>query len=773
MTRIFLLTTLILFNMMGLCAQSVYSGKVVSDKNEGVSYANVCMLNAADSSFIQGTVTDEDGSFSIHGIDESHSDMLLRVSCMGYDESYVQVKPASKSITVCLHPSFQNLSEAEVRYVHPNTRIEGDAIVTAVKGTILERLGMAKDVLGNVPGLMENGESIEVIGKGVPVFYINGRPMRSEQELERISSDCIKQVEVVTNPGARYDASVNAIVRITTEKPVGEGFSVEDIGKLGYRDYLYGSDVLNLSYRKKRLEVFANVQYDNSKSKKTSDYAQKTWTSPSQDQTINMYGNTRKYMWNSRVGLDLSLSNENSLGFFYDVTKNPSKGKGHYVAQLYDDSDALLENIHSTQKENADLVQHMLEGYYTGSLGQWALDGTFDYLWKKTDDSQSNVENADHDSFRNVASNNQATGHMYAWELNAGRGLWAGSMLRSGISGTSSSRKETFVNPDGTLGNSATKVNEWNTGIYAELAQNIGKCQLRFGLRYEHVQSNINKEEEPEHRYTYDKLLPNFLFVAPVGKGNFQVSYSRKYDRPMYSQLSDQIFYVNRYLYQSGNSQLRTVYRDEASLNYQYSWFMLMANYTRFDGRIITQSSSYQGNPNITLLRKENSARDMHQYSIMLSAMPRFKAYNPALLVGVIGQNYAIDYRDGVKHMNHPMLMMRFNNMYAFSNGFYARADFSYMGMGNSENVRMKSYWNFSASVSKSLGRNWLVQLSANDIFNTSGKREFTVYSDIRDIHMRKVETVRSVQLLVRYRLNRDKSRYKGTGTGADERERF
>lgn len=406
-------------------------------------------------------------------------------------------------------------------------------------------------------------------------------------------------------------------------------------------------------------------------------------------------------------------------------------------------------------------------------MGQWALDGTFDYLWKKTDDSQFNVENADHDSFRDVTSNDQATGRMYAWELNAHRSLWTGSMLSSGISGTSSSRKETFINPDGTLGNSETKVNEWNTGIYAELAQSIGKCQLRFGLRYEHVQSNINKEDEPEHRYTYDKLLPNLLFVAPVGKGNLQVGYSRKYDRPMYSQLSDQIFYVNRYLYQSGNSQLRTVYRDEASLNYQYSWFMLMGNYTRFDGRIITQSSSYQGNPDITLLRKENSARDMHQYSVMLSAMPRFKAYNPALLVGVIGQSYTMEYKDGVKHMNHPMLMLRFNNMYAFSGGFYARADFSYMGMGNSENVRMKSYWNFSASVSKSFGRNWLVQLSANDIFNASGKRDFTVYSDIRDIHMRKVETVRSVQLLVRYRLNRDKPRYKGTGTGADERERF
>ena len=96
----------------------------------------------------------------------------------------------------------RQLDEVLVTAAHQLTRIDGDEMLTTVQGTILQNLGMAKDVLAYIPGVLNNNGSIEVIGKGTPVFYINGRRMRNPYELEQMKSQQIKCVKVITNPGA-------------------------------------------------------------------------------------------------------------------------------------------------------------------------------------------------------------------------------------------------------------------------------------------------------------------------------------------------------------------------------------------------------------------------------------------------------------------------------------------------------------------------------------------------------------------------------------------
>ena len=78
------------------------------------------------------------------------------------------------------------------------------------------KAGSASDVLGKVPGVIKERNSYEVLGKGTPLIYINGRQVRDDSELDQLNSEDIKSVEVVTNPGARYDATVTAVIRIQT-----------------------------------------------------------------------------------------------------------------------------------------------------------------------------------------------------------------------------------------------------------------------------------------------------------------------------------------------------------------------------------------------------------------------------------------------------------------------------------------------------------------------------------------------------------------------------
>lgn len=90
-------------------------------------------------------------------------------------------------------------------------------MVTTVTGSVLEKAGTGNDLLDKIPGLSANNGSVNVFGSGKAEIYINGRKMRNSSELDQLSSENIKSVEVLRNPGARYDASVKAVVRIITK----------------------------------------------------------------------------------------------------------------------------------------------------------------------------------------------------------------------------------------------------------------------------------------------------------------------------------------------------------------------------------------------------------------------------------------------------------------------------------------------------------------------------------------------------------------------------
>lgn len=133
---------------------------------------------------------------------------------MGYNTVYKPVQPADLG-TVRLIPDTQLLNEVVIKGDLPRTRVKGDAMVTTVTGSILEKAGTGNDLLNKIPGVSAEEGSVNVFGSGAAEIYINGRKMRDASELEQLESNNIKSVEVVRNPGARYDASVAAVIRIS------------------------------------------------------------------------------------------------------------------------------------------------------------------------------------------------------------------------------------------------------------------------------------------------------------------------------------------------------------------------------------------------------------------------------------------------------------------------------------------------------------------------------------------------------------------------------
>ncbi len=216
----------ILIGMIALIASAHAQnliGKVIDEKNIPLAYANV-ILQTVDSVYLAGTTTDVAGNFKLA---KHENAKLINISFVGYT-SVVKEITSNDLGEVQLQPDAQLLGEVVVKGYLPKTQAKGDAMVTTVSGTVLEKAGTAEHLLDKIPNVTAQNGEINVFGRGTPEIYINGRKVRNQQELDQLSSDNIKSVEVVSNPGARYDASVKAVIRIITKKVAGEGFGIDN-----------------------------------------------------------------------------------------------------------------------------------------------------------------------------------------------------------------------------------------------------------------------------------------------------------------------------------------------------------------------------------------------------------------------------------------------------------------------------------------------------------------------------------------------------------------
>ncbi len=250
--RLAALIAAMLMTMSGLAKTQDLGGTVINEKGEPIAYANVVLLSLPDSVFVQGDVTDEQGRFNIVA---NLTTGILKLTSVGYETLFVEVKPAS-DLTIEMKEDIQMLGEVEVKGQLPKTYAKGDAMCTTVAGTILEKSGTVTDALSKIPSLeAERDGGVKVLGRGDAEVYINGRRLQDMKELSRLRSDQIQHVDVVQNPGARYAASVKAVVRITLKKAQGEGFGFQDNAQGMYQYGLSATNNLVVNYRTGGLDV--------------------------------------------------------------------------------------------------------------------------------------------------------------------------------------------------------------------------------------------------------------------------------------------------------------------------------------------------------------------------------------------------------------------------------------------------------------------------------------------------------------------------------------
>ena len=233
------------------------TGTIIDEQGLPLAYANIAILNPTDSTLLGGGVSNESGYFAIP---YEQDKVLARISYVGYKTIY-KICSQSEVGVIRLQVDNYALKGVTVKGHVPQYQMTTEGIQTNVENTVLSKLGTGEDVLAHVPGIMKKDGAFEVFGKGAPLIYINGRLMRDASELDQLKSEEIKSIELITNPGSKYDASVKAVVKIRTKVLQGEGFGFDVRSSYFQSENTDLVEQLNWNYRHNSLDVFGTFHY--------------------------------------------------------------------------------------------------------------------------------------------------------------------------------------------------------------------------------------------------------------------------------------------------------------------------------------------------------------------------------------------------------------------------------------------------------------------------------------------------------------------------------
>ena len=778
-------------------AKGDWRGKVVDENGEPVAYANVAVLSKTDSTVVCGVVTQEDGSFNIV---TSETDGIMMVAMLGYKTVYLAPVDGAV-ITLC--DDLQMLEGAVASAVMPKTKLTGEGLQTNVRGSVLENAGSANDVLSRTPGLLKGQNGLEVIGKGSPLVYINGRRVSDSTELDRLQSNEIQSVEVITNPGAQYDATVRAVVRIRTIRRQGDGFgfnlNASDAQSLRWAKGNDSFGAFNVNYRTGGLDFFGGINYARNTSRQESYLEKQTfgikadgadWLFENKGTLLNEHIGSSLY---GNAGVNWQMADNHFLGGKVEWGRHLSYSVHTEVNDNVFENGTLIDKLKTVSDDTmGEWPPYNLGAnlYYNGLVaGKLGIDVNLDY-YGTYDSSKSVSREASEmtdDAAISSASNN--TGKMYAAKAVLSYPVWIGQ-LQAGTEETFSRRTDNYKVEGIDIPASEAAIKEDNIAGFASYGCLVpGVGQFSAGVRYEYVHYAYEDAVTPDNNLSrnYGNWFPNVSYAGVIGAKTqnpvqVMLNYSTKTSRPHYGNLSSAIRYNSRYIWQSGNAQLQPELSHNLGFTAVWKFISVMLNYNRTDDAIVTWSSPY-GDEGVVLVKPSNIETPFRMMAAYVNLTPTVGPWNINYTLGILPQWLTINAPDpreasGIRvttFNNKPIFFAQLFNTVTVNGGWQFELGGVFMSPGYSRNLYM-SNWNINltAAVQKTLLRDGslVLRLEGEDLTRTA---HFNAYSDFgsHTIMQTNMMDTQKVKLSVRYNFNTAKSKYRGTGAGAESKARM
>ena len=751
-------------------AQSV-SGKVLDEKQNPIPYANVVILSAKDSAFIAGTTTLEDGRFSINNVASGN---ILKASFIGY-EPYFKTLSGQETLTIVLKEDAKMMKEVVVKGNAPLHKMTTEGIQTNIENTILSKLGTCEDVLAHVPGLTKKKDGYEVFGKGTPIIYINGRQMRDATELERLKSSDIKSVEVISNPGSKYNAAVRAVVKIRTKKAVGDGFGFDVRSAYYQSENVDLSERLNWKYRHNRLELFGGHAYslDNGNYPSTTTTIVHADTLWQQDFTQEV--TEKKSIFKNTIGADYQLNDSNSVGIKYMLNFLHDSPQPFTLSSDVMANGTFYDHINTfATRKLSHRPSQFINLYYVGKIGKMDIDFNADYLYNKQNNHTTSREESRNKTSRTVTSDNQERNRLFASKLTLGYPVLGGN-LSVGAEYTNTNRNDAYSNPENYVPTLYAQLKESNIAPFMEYKHMLPICQLTVGLRWEAVRFNYyeNGQHIANQSRSFSNLFPSISAATQIGDLQMQLSYAARTCRPSYRQLSNNVTYGNRFLMQSGNPLLQHEYIHEISLGAMWKFIQFGISYNDRRHAIVFWSEQDSHNSAISRITYTNLP-SIKTISTQLAFSPTIGIWTPEFTALMKKQWLTLHTSTKTYKLNKPIWQFSFNNTFDFGKGWLLSMESYLVTKGDGEIASLASNrGSLDINLTKSFLKDRLaLRIGGTDLFHTQ-KEGGISYTESMETQYIGTYDSRQFVLTVTYKFNTSRSKYKGTGAGQAEKNRL
>lgn len=769
-----LITFLCFSAITPMMAQDI-KGKIVDEKGEPLAFANVVLLNRQDSAFVKGVVSGEDGHFAI---DSACNNGIIKVTSVGYKTAWKDCTGENAGVIKMVANS-KVLGEVVVKSSLPKTILKNGGMTTTVAGSVLEKAGTMEHLLDRIPNVSAQNGNINVFGRGEPIIYINGRQMRDRSELDRLSSDNIKSVEVIANPGARYAASTKAVIRITTKKIRGDGFGFDATTEGSYdeKKNAGGYARLNLYYRRNGLELGAYAYGSKQSSPDEKDLQQMTYL----DKTLNQQDRTRwknkTETFSSRLNASYQFDDNNSLGASISFLRNPKlQTDGKTEGSVLRD-EVLTETTTYIRSEFGQNSNWSSNVYYVGKVGKLGIDFNTDWFWSKGNNKNNIDEHYQevNSEIQNqlVSSTTSKYNRLIASKMVLSYPLFGGDLSVGGEYSFTNRNTNYAIIPNTLADNVIDRIKEGMASAFVTYNRDFGKLNMEAGLRYENVDFKYYDDGKymAEQSKTYGEWFPSLSLSMPIGNVQMQLSYAADINRPNYWVLRSGVQYSNHYTYETGNPFLVSEISRNTSYDLAYKWLTFNLTYEHVSDPIYQTVEMYKDNTTIGLMRMING-KSYNNVTSTLNLQPTFGIWHPMLSAMVEKQWFELETRDG-RYLNKPVAMFRFNNTFDTKWAMFS-VMMTYITKGYEENHYIyKPMFNTDLSIYKGFMKDCLtLQLYVNDVFGTNDSHIIGKYGKLKETIFDEFSTSK-ISLTVRYKFNTTRSKYKGTGAGDSQKNRM
>jgi len=546
----------------------IISGKVIDQTSkEALPYVNIVIKDIAKK-IITGGITTLDGKFRVKNIPEGVS--ILEVQFIGYKTYSREITINNKNRrinlgTVSLSEDATTLDEVEIRAEVSTVIQKIDRKVINVGKDLTAAGATAAELLNNVQSVRVDSQTgaLSLRGNSNVRVLVDGKPtnMSTAQLLRQIPSNSIKSIELITNPSAKYNPEgMSGIINIILNKSANIGFngSVNTGITRGQNTRYNGS--LDMNYKTGKVNFYTNYGYNSGKNGGAGNVT-RTGTNASR-QEFEFFNNNTSHL--IKLGADIYINKKNTISFY--TTQNFSDGIGTGSTKVFDPAGTLL--IDSPFTSTSDGSRSSAYNFnYKLDFAKKGHNIEFEATFSDSDSPEYAIRNTGNENISNKRSNTLLNVD-YTNPTSKNGKLELGAEIR--INNTEN------ININTNSLNSSFSYDRKIHSAYINYGHKFNKVTMQIGARFEqyNVDGQFNVDTQTPSSYTNSifSVYPSAFFTFnPSDKNQYQVSYSRRVDRPSIQQVNPIREWSTPLVTSLGNPNLLPQFTNSFEINYTRS----------------------------------------------------------------------------------------------------------------------------------------------------------------------------------------------------------